>query len=143
MDVKAGRVLVLTAAEARTGDVGRGIARVDPNDMASLGLEVGDIVLVRGKRPAPVKVMPAYPQERGKGVVQIDGITRENAQAGLGDQVQVEKVFSSEAASVVLAPATASKAFAPSGSGRQLGRVFEGLPVTRGDRVRASLLGGR
>lgn len=147
MNARAGHVLVLTAVEARATDVGRGIGRIDPKDLASLGLEVGDVVLVRGKRPAPVKVMPAYPQERGKGVVQIDGITRENVQAGLGDQVQVEKISHQVAATVVLAPGASSKAFAHSGSarqlGRQLGRVLEGLPVTRGDRVRASLLGGR
>jgi transitional endoplasmic reticulum ATPase len=111
--------------------------------MASLGLEVGDVVLVRGKRSAPVKVMPAYPQERGKGAVQIDGIARENAQAGLGDQVQVEKISHQVAASVVLAPGASSKAFARTGSAGQLGRALEGLPVTREDRVRASLLGGR
>ncbi|MDP3064357.1 MAG: CDC48 family AAA ATPase [Chloroflexota bacterium] len=143
MNAREGHVLVLTLAEARATDVGRGIARIDPKDVASLGLEVGEVILVRGKRPAPVRVMPAYPQERGKGIIQIDGITRENAQAGLGDQVQVEKTPHQAAAVIVLAPGASSKAFAQSGSARQLGRVLEGLPVTRGDRVRASLLGGR
>jgi transitional endoplasmic reticulum ATPase len=143
MNLKGGHVLLLAVAEARASDVGRGIARIDPKDMTPLGLEVGDVVLVRGKRPAPVKVMPAYPEERGKGAVQIDGITRENSQAGLGDQVQIEKVPHQTAAGIVLAPGASSKAFANSGSPKQLGRVLEGLPVTRGDRVRASLLGGR
>jgi transitional endoplasmic reticulum ATPase len=142
-NTRAGRVLVLTVAEARASDVGRGIARIDPKDMASLGLEVGDVVSVRGKRPTPVKVMPTYPQERGKGVMQIDGITRENAQAGLGDQVQIEKISHQVAAVVVLAPGASSKASALSGSAKQLGRVLEGLPITRGDRVRTSFLGGR
>ncbi|MBM4371132.1 MAG: hypothetical protein FJ098_05735, partial [Deltaproteobacteria bacterium] len=44
--MKDAEVLVLTVAEARPGDVGRGIARIDPKDMARLGTEVGDIVLM-------------------------------------------------------------------------------------------------
>ena len=143
MAIKEADVLVLKVSEARAADVGRGIVRIDPKDMARLGLEVGDIVLVRGKRSAPVKVMPAYPQERGKGAVQIDGITRENAKAGLGDQVHIERTAYQDAASMVLSAGGSSKAFAHSASARQLGRVLEGLPATRGDRVRASLLGGR
>ncbi|MBI4339627.1 MAG: AAA family ATPase, partial [Chloroflexi bacterium] len=103
----------LTVAEARPSDVGRGMARLDPKDMAVLGVQVGDVILVRGKRATPAKVMPAYPQERGMGTVQIDGITRENAQVGLGDGVQLEKVSSRGATRVVLAPAAAAKAFVP------------------------------
>jgi transitional endoplasmic reticulum ATPase len=137
------QVQELTVAEARSGDVGRGIARLDPKEMTALGLQVGDIVLIRGKRASPAKTMPAYPEERGKGVVQIDGITRENAQAGLGDRVHLERVLHRDAARVVLAPVTPSKVFVQGSSVSHMVRVLEGLPVTRGDRVRATLLGGR
>ena len=29
------------------------------------------------------KIMPLFPEDRGKGVVQIDGITRENIKTGI------------------------------------------------------------
>jgi len=74
------QLLRLTVAEALPKDVGRGIARMDPRDMPSIGVQVGDIVQVVGKRATAAKVMPAYSEDRGKGIVQIDGITRENAQ---------------------------------------------------------------
>ena len=52
--------LTLRVSEALAKDVGRGIARIDPKDMAEMDAEVGDIIQILGKRPAVAKVMPAY-----------------------------------------------------------------------------------
>jgi len=52
--------LKLKVTEAIPKDLGRGLARLDPADMARLGLEVGDIVELVGKRTTVVKAMPAY-----------------------------------------------------------------------------------
>ena len=79
--------LTLKVAEALGKDVGRVIARIDPQDMTRIGAEAGDIIQVAGKRATVAKVMPAYTQDRGKDTIQMDGITRENAQAGLGVKV--------------------------------------------------------
>src|SRR5436305_12886109 len=38
--------------------VGRGVARIDPSDMAKLGCQPGDIVLVIGSRTTAAKVVP-------------------------------------------------------------------------------------
>ncbi|MBI2871846.1 MAG: CDC48 family AAA ATPase [Chloroflexi bacterium] len=135
--------LTLTVAEALAKDVGRGIARMDPRDMAVLELQAGDIVQVAGKRATPARAMPAYPEDRGKGTVQVDGITRENAQAGLGERAQVQKTAFEGAAAVVLSPTAPPKAFPPGNDARHLGRALEGLPVIQGDRVRATLFGSR
>ena len=67
---------VLRIKEALVKDVGRAIARIDPKDMKSIGLESGDVIVIEGKRATPVKVMPCYPEDRGKNIIQIDGITR-------------------------------------------------------------------
>ena len=136
-------LLALAVAEALPKDVGRGIARLDPQDMSSIGIQVGDIVRVVGKRATAAKVMPTYAKDRGKGIVQIDGIVRENAQVGLGEQVQVHKTSFEEASAVVLAPTTPSRAFVPGKDTRYLGRVLEGVPLTQEDRVRATLFGSR
>lgn len=62
--------LTLKVAEALAKDVGRVMARLDPQDMTRIGAEAGDIVQVTGKRPTVAKVMPAYTQDRGKGTSQ-------------------------------------------------------------------------
>lgn len=52
--------------EALAKDVGRSIARLDPEDMKLLGVAGGDIITLYGKRPALAKVMPCYAEDRGK-----------------------------------------------------------------------------
>lgn len=123
--------------------VGRGIARIDPKDMAEMDTEVGDIIQILGKRPAVAKVMPAYMEDRGKDVIQIDGITRENAQIGLGEKVQAEKVDYKTATNLVLAPIAPSSTFAREKDSGYIGRLLEGLAVTSGDKVRVTLFGTR
>lgn len=81
--------LMFRVSEALAKDVGRGIARIDPKDMVEVGAEVGDIIQIMGKRPAVAKAMPAYMEDRGKDIIQLDGITRGNAQSGLGEKAQV------------------------------------------------------
>jgi transitional endoplasmic reticulum ATPase len=133
----------LRVAEALAKDVGRAVARLDPQDMAKIGVGVGDIVQIKGKKQTVAKAMPSYPEDRGKEIIQIDGITRENAQAGLGEKVQIEKIGFENASTVVLAPVTSSKAFISEKDRKYLGRLLEGLPVTIGDKVRATFLGSR
>jgi len=135
--------LTLKVSEALAKDVGRGIARIDPKDMAEMDTEVGDIIQILGKRPAVAKVMPAYMEDRGKDVIQIDGITRENAQIGLGEKVQAEKVDYKTATNLVLAPIAPSSTFAREKDSGYIGRLLEGLAVTSGDKVRVTLFGTR
>ena len=135
--------LTLRVAEALAKDVGRAVARLDPQDMAKISVGVGDIVQIKGKKPTVAKTMPAYAEDRGKEIIQIDGITRENAQAGLGEKVQIEKIGFENASTVVLAPVISSKAFISEKDRKYLGRLLEGLPVTIGDKVRATFLGSR
>lgn len=135
--------LTLSVAEALSKDVGRGVARMDPKDMARLGAQVGDIIQVSGKQTTATKLMPAYAEDRGKGIIQIDGLIRENARVGIGEPVQLQKSAFEEANAVVLAPVTSSRAFVPGNDTSYLGRALQGLPVTQGDRVRAVLFGSR
>jgi transitional endoplasmic reticulum ATPase len=137
------KTLTLRVSEALARDVGRGIARIDPKDMVIMGAEVGDIIQILGKRPAVAKVMPTYMEERGKGIIQIDGITRENAQIGLGEKAQIQKVEYKTANTIVLAPITPSSAFAREKDTGYIGRLLEGMAVTSGDKIRVTLFGTR
>jgi len=85
-------ILTLRVAEASQRDFGRGIARIDPEDMQKINAGTGDVILITGKKRTAAKVMPAYPENRGKGLIQIDGLTRNNALFGIDDKVYVEKV---------------------------------------------------
>jgi len=44
-----------------------------------MGLEVGETAEIEGKRKTAAKLMPCYTEERGKKIIQIDGIAREYA----------------------------------------------------------------
>ncbi len=143
MAMAAEGALTLRVAEAFPKDVGRGIVRLDPADIERLAAAIGDIVEVVGKRKTVARVMPAYVAERGKGIVQIDGVTRGNAQAGLDERVQVRKAAHQVARSVTLKPLAPNK-LAPRGQeGNYYARLLEGIPLLAGDRVRVSLFGNR
>ncbi|MGB7720921.1 MAG: AAA family ATPase, partial [Bryobacteraceae bacterium] len=133
-------VLKLKVTEALSKDVGRGIARMGPEDLDRLQVAIGDPVEVAGKRGTVCKAMPAHKELRGQSRIQIDGLVRENAGVGLDEFVQVRKTTCRPAERVVLASAGARP------SERDLdyiGSLLDGLPVQEGNRIRATLFGSR
>ena len=135
--------MTLKVKEALPKDVGRAIARIDPEDMKSLGIEVGEIIEIEGKRKTPVKIMPCYLEDRGKNIIQIDGITRENAKAGVDEKVKIKKVGHRPARRVTLSPLTISGLLQKEKDTKYIGSLIEGLSLVSGDKVRASLFGTR
>jgi transitional endoplasmic reticulum ATPase len=151
---KHSTTLTLKVKEALAKDVGRAIVRIDPEDMKILGLEVGEIIEIEGKRKTPAKVMPCYCENRGKAIIQMDGISRENAQIGLDEKVKIRKIDYKPANKITLSPLTLLSPFTPSDNSlsnearrdratRYIGSLIEGLPITAGDRVKATLFGTR
>jgi len=138
-----GKGLILKVKEALSKDVGRAIARIDPEDMKDLGLDVGDIIEIKGKRKTPAKTMPCYAEDRGKKIIQIDGISRENASIGLDEKVRINKIDSKPANKITLSPLTMSSPLQRDSDAKYLGSLIEGLPVIAGDRVRATFFGSR
>lgn len=133
------KTLTLKVAEAAAKDVGRGIVRLDPADFKKIGVEVGDVVAIEGKRQTVAKILPAYMEDRGKGLVRLDGITRDNAKAGIDERVSIAKSDFHLAQSIVVTPLTAMR----SHDARYIGSLLEGLPLVEGDTVRARLFGAR
>jgi len=126
--------------EALARDLGKGLARLDPLEIARLGLKVGDVVELAGRRKTVGKLMPTYSAYRGRGRIQIDGVTRENAGAAIDQPIRVRPIAAAAAESVVLLPMSQP----PTGSEVQtLARMLAGLPVIAGDRVRVNLVGQR
>ncbi|MFQ5915333.1 MAG: CDC48 family AAA ATPase [Nitrospinota bacterium] len=133
----------LKVTEAMAKDVARGIVRLDPEDMAGLGAQVGDIVQIKGKRATAAKLLPAYREARGKHLIQMDSILRDNAQVGLDEKVIVEKVEHRPADQITLAPMDGARPLAKGRDSQYLGRLLEGIPVVQGDRIRATLFASR
>lgn len=132
--------LKLKVTEALSKDVGRAIARMGPEDLEKLGAAVGDTVEIVGKRQTVCRAMPAYKELRGQSRVQLDGLTRENAGAGIDEFIIIRKVSCAPAEKVVLSPAGVTL------SDRDLkyiGGLLDGLSVVQGDRIRVSLFGSR
>ncbi|MEK6652457.1 MAG: CDC48 family AAA ATPase [Nitrospirota bacterium] len=135
--------MTLKVKEALPKDVGRAIARIDPEDMKKIEAEVGEIIEITGKRITPAKVMPCYAEDRGKNIIQIDGITRENAQVGIDEKIRIQKVKAKPAGKITLAPLSVSGLLQKEKDIKYLGSLIGGLPLTAGDRIRASLFGAR
>jgi transitional endoplasmic reticulum ATPase len=134
--------VVFKVKEALVKDVGRAIARMDPKDMKANGLESGDIIVIEGKRKTPVKIMPCYQEDRGKRILQIDGITRWNTQAGIDEKIKIEITLSKPAILIRLQPDTGSGS-QKSNDAKYIGSLIDGLPVSKGDKIRANLFGSR
>jgi transitional endoplasmic reticulum ATPase len=133
-------MLKLKVAEALSKDVGRAFARMGPEDLEKLQVAIGDTVEVAGKRKTVCKAMPAYREMRGQSRVQLDGLTRENAGAGLDEFVTVRKIACLAAQRVVITPVNVI----PSERDlKYIGSLLDGLPVLEGDRIRATLFGSR
>ncbi len=133
-------VLTLKVTEALTRDVGRAFARMGPEDLDRLGVSVGDTVEVSAKRSTVCRAMPAHKELRGQSRVQLDGLTRQNAGAGLDEFVSVRKIQCQPANEVVLAPTNVTPADRDM---KYIGSLLDGLPVTVGDHIRATLFGSR
>ena len=140
---KENKILILKVKEALPKDVGRAIARIDPEDLKSLGLEVGDIIEIEGKRKTPAKVMPCYTEDRGKRIIQMDGISRENAQIGLDEKIKIRRNSYKPASKITLSPLTISSVLQRDRDTKYIGSLIEGLPLISGDKLRARLFGTR
>ena len=135
-------LLTLRVAEATQRDFGRGIARIDPQNMKKMDVQTGDVIQIVGKKRTAAKVMPTYPENRGKDLIQIDGIIRNNAFVGIGDNVCIGKIDAEKAEKVVLAPLEQDQPWLKGEKNvEHVRRLLEGLPLVEGDRVRLNLLG--
>ena len=130
----------LRVAEALKKDAGRNIVRIDPADLSRLGVSIGSFVRLQGKRSTLCKAMPAFPDARGQSRAQIDGVTRDNAGLGVDDPVVITPADPPPAETVSLTPRTVRV------SPRDLdyiGSLLDGVAVSKGDTVRATLFGSR
>lgn len=130
--------IILKVSEAASRDIGRSIARIDPEIASRLDLKAGDIVEVIGKRTTYAIYWPAYPQDRGKEIIRLDSQTRYNAGIGIDDMVKIRKAEAKTAKKILLAP---TEPIFITGLEQYLKQLLFGKVVTVGDTISLSILG--
>lgn len=97
-----GKKTELRVEETGQRHVGEGRAIVDPAVIAERGWETGQILEVVGGKKTYAKLWPGAPGDHGAGTIRIDGMTRRNAGAGIGERVSVTPVEVDDAQKVTV-----------------------------------------
>src|SRR6476646_6373701 len=138
----AAKVVNLKVAEvAEQRDVGRKIARFDPKIAERLNVSTGDALELSslGKK-STVLSWPARESDRGKGLIRIDGYTRNKLDVGMNDTIDVRKVESKDAKSITFAPTEPLRIV---GAEEYLAEYLNGTLMTKGDTVPINVMGQR
>ncbi len=96
--------VTLIVKEAPQEDVGRNRARLGTDTRISLGVEIGDVIKIKGERETVAKVFRLSSDDEGMGIIRIDGLVRKNAKVSVGDRVEVTAAHIKPAKKVVIAP---------------------------------------
>lgn len=132
--------LQLRVTEAAPRDVGRAVARMDPANFVLMNVQIGDIVEIIGKAKTLCRLMPAFKEARHPARIQLDGVSRTNAGVALDETVSLRKVSPEPATRLVLEPL----GMPPDDRDmKYIGSLVDGLPVLKGNRIRATLFGNR
>ncbi len=132
---------VLKVVEAKSSDVGRGLARIDPEVKDRLGLKSGDIILIYGNKQAAAKVWPGDESDRNTGTIRIDGPTRRNAGVKIDEKVGIEKVETVPAKKVTFAPTRPVRLMGGEEYLRK--QALRDRPITKGDSITLKIMGNK
>ena len=134
MDGPAETRITLRAGEALLEDVDTGVVRIAPAHMEELGAVPGGGIAVIGARTTVARVMPAPAEYHGRHLLQMDGVTRENAGVTLNSKVEVAAVAAPFARTMLIAP------LEPLGLDaddvRTIREALSGRVVVMGDKVK-------
>ena len=98
------QIIHLEVAESMQEDIDQGVARISSEVMDSLNLVSGDLIAIKGKVLGVVKVMRALKKNEAKEIIRLDGVTRSNINASIGEQIEIFKTDFQEAKSITLSP---------------------------------------
>ncbi|MDI9608945.1 MAG: CDC48 family AAA ATPase [Candidatus Verstraetearchaeota archaeon] len=138
--MEGSKEVVLRVAESKQRDVGRGKVRIDAEAMKKIGVSVGDVIEIEGKRKTAAIVWPAYTEDQGMDIIRMDGLIRKNAGVGIGEKITIRKAESKPANLVKLAPLSFTISV-DSGFVSFVKRRLADTPVVEGDNVLIPVLG--
>jgi transitional endoplasmic reticulum ATPase len=133
----------MIVAEAHIDDVGQGIARICKEDGLALGIVPGDIVEIKGNALSVARVAQGFPENADKKLIQIDDLTRKNAQISIGQKVTVRKMRRETATSVILLPVDVD---APLPSERDIEKfpsLLQNTAILAGNVINMPYFGGK
>lgn len=128
--------------EAYSGDALKGLARIHPDDLAALCLTESDLVDITGTKTTPARIRSGD-REAGRGIIQIDGLIRENAGTSLDELITLTPSTHHFAGSVSLQPLGDVKLSGKEKDENYILSLLTGHAVRAGDRVRLNLFGTR
>ena len=132
--------LHLQVDESKQRDIGKKRARISPDAMDYLHVVPGDVIEIVGKKTSSAIVWPVDEDEKNPDIINIDGQMRKNVGVSLSDAVQVKKVETKTAKTVVLMPindvVTVDKEFTDFVKNR-----LKGLPLSADDEISVMILG--
>ncbi len=96
--------IVLKVDEIPQQHVGKGRAIVDPKIIEDHKWNTGQILELTYNKKTHVKLWPGTPEEYGAGIIKVDGMTRQNIGAGIGDKISLKSVEAENAEQIVLSP---------------------------------------
>ena len=137
---------MLKVKEAMAKDVGKCIARMAPEDIKDLGLSEGRIIEIEGKKTTAARLLSCdsdMTEGGNRGFIQIDGITRDNAQAGIDEKVSVRKADHHFAGSITIKPLISTALLEKERDAAYIRSLLEGMPMRLDDRIRTNLFGSR
>ena len=138
---KSSNTATLKVAEAEQRDVGRKIARVDPDIAEALNIVSGDALELSSiGRKTTVLSWPAKESDRGKGLIRMDGFIRNRLDVGINDLVEIKVVESKIAKDITFAPTEPLRIM---GAEEYLAEYLNGTLMTKGDTVPISVMGRR
>ena len=132
--------ITLKIDEISQRHVGKAIAIVDPKVVEENNLQSGDILEIIANRKSHVKLWPGSTGDYGTGIIRIDGSTRHNIGASIGEKVSVKKVEASEADEIIVSP---TEKLAIEGLDEYMLTNYEGHVFTTGDTITVNTLGGK
>ncbi len=130
--------------EAFSGDALKGIARLHPDDMAELNLIDGALCSIKGNNKITSVRIRTGDNENERGLIQIDGLIRENAAVSIDDYVELNSEPEYHfAGSASIQPMGDVKLSNRENDAGYILSLLEGQAVTAGDRIRLNLFGTR
>jgi transitional endoplasmic reticulum ATPase len=96
--------IILKIDEIPQQHVGRGRAIVDPKIIEDQKWNSGQILELTYNKKTHVKLWPGSTEEYGSGIIKVDGITRLNIGAGIGDKISIKSVEAVNAEQIILSP---------------------------------------
>ncbi len=133
--------IILKIEETAQRHVGKGIAVIDPKIVKENKWQTGQIIEISANKKSHVKVWPGPAEDYGSGIIRIDGLTRHNIGAGIGEKATLKLVNAVEAEQIVLSPI---EKISLEGLQEYMSALYEGHVFTTGDTIIVNTsLGGK